>query len=300
MLKIAWSPLYAHPLPQGHRFPMEKYELIPEQLLYEGTILPENLYLPEKVTEDIVLRTHSAGYWHKLQEGLLTPYEIRRTGFPFSPRLVERGLTIAGGTLQNARFALEYGVAINAAGGTHHAFADRGEGFCIFNDIAIAASQLLAEGTFSRILVIDLDVHQGNGTASIFAEEERVFTLSVHCEDNYPLKKEKSSLDIGLPVGIEDEAYLQILRDTLPRLIEEVQPEMVFYLAGVDVLATDRLGKLRLSRAGCKARDEYVMRLCRLHRLPVTISLGGGYSYHIRDIVEAHCNTFRLAQELWF
>lgn len=299
MVKIAWSPLYCHPLPEGHRFPMEKYDLIPEQLLYEGSIEEVQLYTPDPVEESTILLTHTASYWTRLRDQLLSPQEIRRMGFPLSPQLVQRSMAIAGGTIRNVSYARQHGVALNGAGGTHHAFADRGEGFCLLNDLAVAANWLLAREPDTRILMVDLDVHQGNGTARIFQDDPRVFTFSMHCEANYPLKKERSDLDLGLPDAMGDGAYLSLLRETLPRLIDQVQPDLIFYLAGVDVLATDRLGKLRLSRQGCKARDEAVMRLCKQHGIPLVISLGGGYSHHIRDIVEAHCNTFRLAQEFW-
>ncbi|MEZ4774776.1 MAG: histone deacetylase [Bacteroidia bacterium] len=300
MLKIAWSDLYRHPLPEGHRFPMEKYNLIPEQLLYEGTITEENLYNPGFAEREDILLTHAEDYLNKLQNQLLTPKEIRRTGFPLSPQLIRRSFSITNGTIQNTLFAMKYGVAINGAGGTHHAFADRGEGFCLLNDIAIAANWLLANNHIQRALIVDLDVHQGNGTAAIFQHEPRVFTFSMHCEANYPLQKEKSDLDIGLNPFTRDEEYLQTLKNTLPRLLQETEPDMVFYLSGVDILSTDRLGKLSCTREGCKQRDAYVLKLCHENELPVVISLGGGYSYHIRDIVEAHCNTFRLAQEIWF
>ncbi len=300
MLHIAWSPLYAHPLPPGHRFPMEKYELIPDQLLYEGTIQPENLFTPEILPESDILRVHTEAYWHKLKHGTITAREARRTGFPYSPRLVLRGRTIAQGTLDNVQHAQRHGVAINGAGGTHHAFSDRGEGFCLLNDIALAARHHLDQGTFRQALVVDLDVHQGNGTAEIFREEPRVFTFSMHGAANYPLKKTCSDLDLALPTGTGDREYLRLLRETLPRLLDEVQPDFVFYLSGVDVLASDKLGKLALSREGCKARDAFVLRSCHAAGLPVAISLGGGYSPHFRDIVEAHANTFRLAQDIWF
>lgn len=299
-LHIAWSPIYKYPLPAGHRFPMEKYELIPEQLLYEGTIRESQLYCPTPLQAAQVLLTHDELYWHKLRDGTFSAREARRTGFPFSPLLVERGLCIAGGTLQNARLAMEHGVAINVAGGTHHAYADRGEGFCLFNDIAIAANWLLHTGEIQQALVVDLDVHQGNGTARIFEAEPRVFTFSMHCEANYPLKKERSDLDIGLPRGTADAEYLGLLTAQLPRLLDQVQPDIVFYLSGVDILATDKLGHLGVSRAGCRERDLFVLESCHQNGLPVVISLGGGYSPQIRDIVEAHCNTFRLAQEIWF
>ncbi|MDX2245436.1 MAG: histone deacetylase [Bacteroidia bacterium] len=300
MLKIAWSELYCHSLPEGHRFPMEKYNLIPEQLIYEGTISSENLYDPGFAEADTVLLTHTEEYLHKLHHQQLTAKEIRKTGFPLSPQLVRRSFSIANGTIQNTLFAQQFGVAINGAGGTHHAFADRGEGFCLLNDIAIAANWLLFHQRIRRALVVDLDVHQGNGTAVIFQNDPRVFTFSMHCEANYPLHKEKSDLDIGLKPFTDDATYLKILQNTLPRLIQETEPDIVFYLSGVDILATDKLGKLACTRQGCKERDAYVLKLCHENRLPVVISLGGGYSHHIRDIVEAHCNTFRLAQEIWF
>ncbi len=299
-LKISWSPLYKHPLPEGHRFPMEKYELIPEQLIYEGTISEDNLYAPEKLEETTILLTHTTEYWNKLQHGTLTHREIRRTGFPYSPRLIERGRHIAHGTIQNARYAMRNGVAINGAGGTHHAYADRGEGFCIFNDFAIAANYLLHQHLVRQILIVDLDVHQGNGTAVIFQNEPRVYTFSMHCQANYPLHKEQSDLDVALPVGADDGFYLRQLAAHLPWLIDEVQPDMVFYLSGVDILSTDKLGKLGVTKYGCRERDKFVLELCHKNDLPVVISLGGGYSPLIRDIVDAHCETFRLAQEIWF
>ncbi len=300
MLKISWSPLYRHPLPENHRFPMEKYELIPEQLLYEGTIEEENIYSAGKIDTSTILLTHDQDYWEKLKYGKLSPREIRKTGFPFSPRLVERGITIPMGTIQNTYYAQQYGVAINGAGGTHHAFTNRGEGFCLLNDIAIAANYLLEKGEISKALVVDLDVHQGNGTAEIFRDDPRVFTFSMHCEANYPLRKETSDLDIGLPVACNDKAYLKELYNILPALIDNEEPDIIFYLAGVDILETDKLGRLAVSREGCKERDRFVLEQCKKNEIPVAISLGGGYSHHIRDIIEAHCNTFRLAQELYF
>ncbi|MEM8890342.1 MAG: histone deacetylase [Bacteroidota bacterium] len=300
MLKIAWSPLFKHPLPENHRFPMEKYELIPEQLMYEGTIEQDNLYVPKLMEEEIILLTHSQEYWQKLCQEELSPKEIRKTGFPYSLQLLERGRVIAQGTLDNIAYAEKHGVAINGAGGTHHAYTDHGEGFCILNDIAIASNYVLREKRYQKILIVDLDVHQGNGTAEIFQEEDRVFTFSMHCEANYPLKKEISDLDISLPAYSKDETYLSILRDTLPKLLDEVKPELVFFLAGVDVLKSDKLGKLNMTKAGCKERDRFVMQSCHEKGLPLVISLGGGYSPDIRDIVDAHCNTFRLAKDIWF
>ena len=279
---------------------MEKYELIPEQLLYEGTITRENIYAPGKVDTPTILLTHDQLYWEKLTSTGLSPREARKTGFPFSPLLVERARTIPMGTIQNARFARHYGVALNVAGGTHHAFTDHGEGFCLLNDIAIAANYLLHTGEVNKVLIIDLDVHQGNGTAQIFRDKEEVFTFSMHCEANYPLKKEVSDLDVALSPYLEDEAYLEQLAGVLPTLFEQVKPDMAFYLSGVDVLASDKLGKLNLSMEGCKERDRMVFEQCQFHKVPVAVSLGGGYSPQIRDIVEAHCNTFRLAQDMYF
>ncbi len=300
MLKIAFHPIYRYQLPEGHRFPMVKYELLPEQLLYEGTVVEGNFFQPDALDETTILLTHTPEYWNKLKTQTLSAKEIRAIGFPMSDTLVQRGRHIANGTIQCARYAQLYGVSLNIAGGTHHAFSDRGEGFCLFNDIAIAANYLLHHGLAQKILVVDLDVHQGNGTAGIFQQEPRVFTFSMHGERNYPTRKERSDLDIGLPDQTSDEPYLRILRDTLPVLLDSVAPDLVFYLSGVDVLATDKLGRLSLSIAGCRERDRIVLEICKKHKIPVAVSMGGGYSERIAHIIEAHANTFRLAQELFF
>jgi acetoin utilization deacetylase AcuC-like enzyme len=300
MLKIAWSPIFAHSLPENHRFPMAKYDLLPEQLLYEGTISPENLFEPEPLPEQYILDTHDATYWSRLRNLQLTPSEIRKTGFPLSKALIDREIVIMQGTLQASLFALEFGIGMNIAGGTHHAFTDRGEGFCLLNDIAIATNYLLKYKGFKKILVVDLDVHQGNGTAQIFQHEPRVFTCSMHGGNNYPHRKEMSDLDVPLNDGTDDKTYLKILSDILPRLFDEQEPEFVFLQSGVDVLSTDKLGKLGMSIAGCKERDRTVLDLCARHNVPVTVSMGGGYSKQIAHIVEAHANTFRLAQHIFF
>ncbi|AMM51235.1 deacetylase [Rufibacter sp. DG15C] len=300
MLKIAWSKEYAHHLPEGHRFPMLKYELLPEQLLYEGTVTDANFFQPTPLSEDRILRVHDQAYWQKLKHLQLTPSEIRKTGFPLSQELVDREVHIMGGTVEASEFALEYGVAMNIAGGTHHAFTDRGEGFCLLNDIALGAQYLLDEQKAQKVLVVDLDVHQGNGTAQIFKEEPRVFTFSMHGGKNYPFHKEKSDLDVELSDGIEDAAYLALLNQHLPQLLDHVEPDFVFFLSGVDVLATDKLGKLALTTAGCKERDRIVLELCHQNSIPVVASMGGGYSTRIADIVEAHANTYRLAQQIFF
>jgi acetoin utilization deacetylase AcuC-like enzyme len=300
MLKIAYSPVYKYDLPEGHRFPMEKYELVPEQLLYEGTVKEDQFFYPGKISEETILLTHTPEYWEKLKNNQLSRKEIRKIGFPVRPELIERGRYIAQGTIDCIMYAKKYGVSLNVAGGTHHSYADSGEGFCIFNDFAIAANYYLDQKVLTKILIVDLDVHQGNGTAKIFENDDRVFTFSMHGEKNYPLRKEQSDLDIGLKDGIKDEEYLRILSNTLPDLIEKVEPEIVFYLSGVDVLRTDKLGRLGLTKNGCKERDRFVFNLCKKNNLPVAVSMAGGYSEKISDIVDAHSNTFRLAQEIWF
>ncbi|NJN25587.1 MAG: histone deacetylase [Cyclobacteriaceae bacterium] len=300
MLKVAWNEHYTIDLPEGHRFPMIKYDLVPEQLLYEGTISQANIFSPQAIAEENLLQIHESAYWQKLKDGKLSGDEIRKMGFPYSQALVERELVILQGTIDCALFAREYGVAMNVAGGTHHAFSDRGEGFCLLNDIAVAACYLLQNALARQVLVVDLDVHQGNGTAHIFRNESRVFTFSIHGGKNYPLKKEASDLDIDLPDGIGDADYLHLLQSHLPRLIDQIEPDFIFYQSGVDVLATDKLGRLGLSIAGCKNRDRFVLEICKAHSIPVAVVMGGGYSARISDIVEAHANTFRLANEIYF
>ncbi|MCB2377256.1 histone deacetylase [Hymenobacter sp. BT635] len=296
---LATSERYTLELPAGHRFPIAKYELIRGQLLWQGIAPLPDFYDPGLCAEEDVLRVHTGEYWRKVRDQQLSAAEVRRLGLPQSERLVLRSLSSSAGTVQSARRALHDGVALNLAGGTHHAFADRGEGFCVLNDIAIAAAHLLHHGLARQVLVVDLDVHQGDGTASIFRHEPRVFTFSMHAGANYPLRKEQSDLDVALPLGLDDAAYLQQLTEVLPGLIERVRPDFVFFQAGVDVLATDKLGKLALTQAGCRRRDELVLGLCRQHGLPVAVSMGGGYSERISDIVDAHCNTFRVAYELF-
>ncbi|WEK21243.1 MAG: histone deacetylase [Candidatus Pedobacter colombiensis] len=298
MVKIAWHPLYAHPLPEGHRFPMIKYELIPGQLLHEGVITESNLFAPEPLEEDVVLLSHQKEYWEQLKDLTLPAKEQRRIGFPLNNQLVEREVRIAKGTVEAALYAKQYGIAFNVAGGTHHAGSNWGEGFCLLNDQAIAANYLLSKGLARRILIIDLDVHQGNGTAEIFNNEDRVFTFSMHGDKNFPFRKEVSSLDIALEDGIGDHSFLEKLDAALPGLLAH-HPDFVFYLSGVDVLETDKLGKLALSKAGCKERDRMVLQFCKDNQLPVQVSMGGGYSPNIKDIVEAHCNTFKIGLDIF-
>jgi acetoin utilization deacetylase AcuC-like enzyme len=297
--RVAYDPIYAHPLPQGHRFPMLKYELIPGQLLHEGSLSEAELHAPGVCPDDIILRTHDAGYLERLDGQLLTAQEQRRIGFPQSPALIRREKVITQGTIDCALHALDHGVALNVAGGTHHAFADRGEGFCLLNDIAVAADHLLAIGRVERILVVDLDVHQGNGTASIFRDEPRVFTFSMHGARNYPFHKEASDLDVPLPDGIGDPEYLSLLEGHLDGLLSRLRPEIVFYLSGVDILDSDRYGRLKVSMEGCLRRDEAVFGRLSAAGIPCAVSMGGGYSIDVRRIVEAHCQTFRAARDAY-
>ena len=300
MLKIAYNPIYAYPLPAGHRFPMLKYELIPAQLLHEGLITPENLFSPGGLSQEIILWTHDKTYWEQLRDLTLPEKEQRRIGFPLSAQLIERETRIAEGTIEACHYAFEYGIAFNVAGGTHHAGSNWGEGFCLLNDQAIAVNYLLNKRLASSILIIDLDVHQGNGTAQLFQNNPKVFTFSMHGANNFPFRKEHSSLDIALKDGVGDDEYLHLLKTTLPKLIDQQRPDFVFYLAGVDVLATDKLGKLELTKTACKTRDRFVFEQCTENKIPVQVSMGGGYSPDIKDIVEAHCNTYKMANELYF
>jgi acetoin utilization deacetylase AcuC-like enzyme len=299
MLKVAFSPSYAHSLPQGHRFPMEKYSLLPEQLLYEGTLSKENFFIPDFLEEKWILNTHDRDYYHRLKNLDLTRSEIRATGFPLSAALVQREIQIATGSVQAALYALDHGIGMNIAGGTHHAFTNRGEGFCLLNDIAITANYLLDNKKVNRVLVVDLDVHQGNGTAEIFKNRLDVFTFSMHGEKNYPHRKEQSNLDIGLADGIEDREYLEKLEVSLSQLLEQFAPDFIIYQCGVDVLASDQLGRLNLSQSGVRKREEMVLSMAKNLQIPIVCCMGGGYSKQIKVIIEAHAHVFRLAQELY-
>ena len=299
-MRIAFSSIYRYrKLPPEHRFPMDKYDLLPDQLLYEGTVTEGDFFQPQPITEEQILRTHTHEYWEKLKTGNLSRHEIRTMGFPFHESLVERAMVIAAGSLEAYYYARTDGVSLNIAGGTHHSFADRGEGFCLFNDFAIASNELLYRGDVDQILIVDLDVHQGNGTASIFENEPRVFTFSMHGEHNYPLKKEHSDKDVPLADGIGDEEYLSILSKELPPVLESVRPDVVYYLSGVDILSTDKLGRLACTKSGCKQRDTFVFEECRSRNIPVVVAMGGGYSRNIADIIDAHANTFRVAKHIY-
>lgn len=299
MLKIAYDPIYAHSLPEGHRFPMLKYELIPAQLLHEGSITHQNLFRPLACPDEVILWTHDAVYLHDLKLLQLTPQHIRRIGFPLNEALVKRELIITQGTVDCCYYALKYGVALNVAGGTHHAFANRGEGFCLLNDMAVAANYLLHKKLARRILIVDLDVHQGNGTAKLFENESRVFTFSMHGGHNYPFIKEKSDLDIPLADGMGDKEYLDLLTKNLSSVLDSHKPDFIFFLSGVDVLSSDKYGKLKISMGGCKARDEVVFKTCKSRGIPCVVAMGGGYSADVKLIVEAHCNTFRAALDIY-
>lgn len=299
MIHIAYTDKYVLDLPDGHKFPMLKYELIYEQLLYEGIFEPKNFFEPLLISEEILLKTHDAGYWYKLKNLALTPLEFRRIGFPPSEKMVFRCRSSAGATLQCAYYAIENGASLNIAGGTHHAYAERGEGFSMLNDIAIAINELRDKNIIQRALIVDLDVHQGNGTAKIFEHVPEVFTFSMHGKDNYPLRKEISDLDIPLPTGTQDNEYLSLLSETLPELIQQHKPEIIFYQAGVDILATDKIGKLAITQEGCRQRDEIVFSTAKKYNLPIVTVMGGGYSVHIKDIVNAHVNTFKAAQKYY-
>ena len=300
MLKISFNQKYIYPLDENHRFPMIKYELIPEQLIRENTCNNDNFFSPKTILDENVLLTHDKEYYHKLVSQNLSKSELRPIGFPMSNDLVEREKIISQGTIQGAIYSIKNKVSMNVAGGTHHAFYDRGEAFCMLNDQAIAANYLIKKGFFRKILIVDLDVHQGNGTASIFQNINDVFTLSFHGKNNYPFKKEKSDIDIEFENGTDDKFYLKKLKNILPKTIDEFKPEFIFYLSGVDVMENDKLGKLSLSLEGCKERDRYVLELCKKNNIPLQISMGGGYSFELKNIIEAHSNTFRLAQEIFF
>ena len=296
---VFYSEQYHYLLPEQHRFPIDKYVLTKEQLVHRGVIAEEQLQDPGLVDESAILLVHTAAYWEQVNTLSLPPRMVKRIGLPNTEVSVNRARRSVAATLAAARAALKGGIGMNLAGGTHHAYPAHGEGFSTLNDIAISARQLMHEGTLGRVLIIDLDVHQGNGNAFVFREDPRVFTFSMHGKDNYPLKKEKSDLDIALDSGTQDEAYLEALSKTLPSLFVQHNPDIVFYQSGVDVLATDKLGKLTLTKAGCLKRDRMVFEHCHRYGVAVASCMGGGYSVRIADIVDAHCNTFVAANEIF-
>jgi len=288
-----------HKLPENHRFPMEKYELIPQQLLHEGLVEKESFFSPNVAKDFWIEKAHDKEYISKLNHLTLSKSEIRKTGFPLSKEIVNREYIITQGTLDCVDFAIKYGASANIAGGTHHAFRDRGEGFCLFNDVAIGSYYALEKYQMQSILILDLDVHQGNGTASILKDNDKVFTFSMHGEKNYPFHKENSNLDIPVKDGINGKEYLKKLKENLDFLSEELSPDIIFYISGVDILDTDKLGRLAVKREDCKKRDEMVFEFSKKCKAPIVTVMGGGYSEKIYDIVEAHCNTFKSMLSLF-
>jgi len=288
-----------HKLPENHRFPMEKYELIPQQLLHEGLVEKESFFSPNVAKDFWIEKAHDKEYISKLNHLTLSKSEIRKTGFPLSKELVNREYIITQGTLDCVDFAIKYGASANIAGGTHHAFRNRGEGFCLFNDVAIGSYYALEKYQMQSILILDLDVHQGNGTASILKDNDKVFTFSMHGEKNYPFHKENSNLDIPIKDGINGKEYLKKLKENLDFLSEELSPDIIFYISGVDILDTDKLGRLAVKREDCKKRDEMVFEFSKKCKAPIVTVMGGGYSEKIYDIVEAHCNTFKSMLSLF-
>jgi acetoin utilization deacetylase AcuC-like enzyme len=295
---IAFHPIYVHPLPENHRFPMEKYDLLPKQLVYEGTANEADFFEPGFLSEEHLLSVHNDTYWRNLSELKLSEREQRVSGFVHSKALIERERCIMDGTLRAAEFALTKNIAFNIAGGTHHAFADRGEGFCLLNDQVIAAHFLLKNHGIGKILIVDLDVHQGNGTAALVRNDERIFSFSMHGRNNYPLQKEQSDVDVELEDGIQDKAYLHLLSRHLDQILNGFAPDFIFYQCGVDILSSDKLGKLGVSMKGCQERDRIVFDAVRQLNVPVVCTMGGGYSPQIKDIVEAHAQTFRTGMNL--
>jgi acetoin utilization deacetylase AcuC-like enzyme len=285
------------PLPPEHRFPMPKYGLLREAVLASGILPPENLRVPEPATDEQILRAHDADYLEKVEQGTLTAKEIRRIGFPWSPGMVERSRRSSGGTIGACRTALDDGVSVNLAGGTHHAFRDHGAGYCVFNDSAIAARAMQAEGRVRRVVILDCDVHQGDGTASILAGDPTVFTFSIHGAKNFPFHKERSDLDIELLDGTTDSVYLDLLEEGARRALALAGADLAIYLAGADPYAGDRLGRLSVSMAGLEQRDRLVLGLCREYGLPVAITMAGGYARQVEDIVAIHLQTVRAAAE---
>ncbi len=299
MYKIAWDPIYVYPVPKNHRFPMEKYDLLPQQLLHEGIVNEKQFFSPSKeVKYDFSL--HTPEFLNRFYNASFTKQEERASGFKQSKALIEREICITNGTIEGAISAIKTGAAFNIAGGTHHAFSDRPEGFCLLNDQAIAAFNLIKMKLANKILIIDLDVHQGNGTAQITSKIDDIFTFSMHGEKNYPNHKPASNLDIGLADNIEDEEYLSLLIDNLNKIETIYNPDFLFFQAGVDVLKTDKLGRLGLSIQGCKQRDEIVFEFAKKKNLPIVTTMGGGYSEDIRQILKAHSNTFKAANSILF
>jgi acetoin utilization deacetylase AcuC-like enzyme len=297
-LKVFYSDHFVLPLPEGHRFPMIKYSMLRESVAASSICGPEEMIVPNPVSDAEVLRSHEEGYLRRVVSGTLTEKEMRRIGFPWSERMVERSRRASGGTLGACLAALEDGFAANLAGGTHHAFADRGEGYCVFNDSAIAARAVQAEGLVERIVVVDTDVHQGNGTAAIVCGDATIYTLSIHGAKNFPFRKEESDLDLALPDGADDGEFLDALAEGLERALEESRAELAIYLAGADPFEDDRLGRLSVSKEGLAERDRLVLESCRERGIPVAVTMAGGYARNVEDTVEIHLQSIERAATL--
>jgi acetoin utilization deacetylase AcuC-like enzyme len=289
------SSRYTFPLPEGHRFPVAKYAMLRDAVVAAGIVAADAVRDPARAARDDLLRVHTVAYVDRFTAGTLDAAEVRRLGFPWSPALVERSLRAVGGTVEAGAHALAHGVAMNLAGGTHHAFPGHGEGFCVYNDIAIAIRRLQADGRIARAAVVDLDVHQGNGTHAVFAGDDSVYTFSMHGGRNYPFHKVAGRLDVELDDGTGDDVYLERLMAALPGVLAAASPDIVFYIAGADPHEGDALGRLALSLAGLQRRDAYVLERCREVGIPVAITIGGGYGRRIEETVEAHVNTVRVA-----
>jgi acetoin utilization deacetylase AcuC-like enzyme len=298
-LKCYYADHFVLPLPPEHRFPMAKYGRLRERLLAEGVLTSNDLHVPPPASDTEILRCHDPAYLSRVVSGTLTAAEVRRIGFPWSPQMVERSCRSSGATIMAARTALcGAGISANLAGGTHHACRDHGEGYCVFNDAAIAARAMQAEGLARRILVVDCDVHQGNGTADIANGDPTIFTFSVHGESNFPFRKVAGDLDIGLPDGTDDETYLDVVAEGTRRAIAMSGADLAIYIAGADPFEGDRLGRLAVSKHGLAQRDRIVLDLCRNSGLPVAIAMGGGYARDVEDIVDIHLQTIRVATEM--
>ena len=297
-MHVYYSPYYYADIGENHVFPMRKFERVRDKLIREGTLRADEVIEPTPASVPDVLLVHTEDYITRLCSGTLTARELRRLGLPWTKTLVRRSFSATGGTISAARRALETGIGSNLAGGTHHAFADRGEGFCVLNDVAIAIRALQRENLIERAAVVDCDVHQGNGTATIFESDSRIFTFSMHGAKNYPLFKARSSLDIELPDATNDADYLRILQKNLPQVFAHA-PDIIFYLGGADPYVNDKLGRLSLSIEGLRARDEIVLREAHARRAPIVTVMSGGYAANTDDTVEIHCNTIRTAREIF-
>lgn len=294
-MKAFYSDTFVLPLPPEHRFPMAKYRLLRDRVLDEGIVAPENLIAAEPATQEDLLRAHDADYVEKVMNGTLSAREQRRIGFPWSPELRRRSVCTVGATMDVCRAALDEGVAVNLAGGTHHAYRDHGEGYCVFNDSAVAARAMQSRGLVRRVAIIDCDVHQGNGTAAILAGDPTVFTFSVHGAKNFPFHKEKSDLDIELPDGTSDDLYLSMVEEGTRRALAQSCADLAIYLAGADPYAKDRLGRMAVSMKGLAERDRIVLDLCVEAGLPVAVTMAGGYAQDVNEIVAIHAQTVRAA-----